>query len=75
MKELLKLFDKCTTETKNKYGWNYECKLNLWGVSCKGKKAARDEALNYFQQYLRDGEYDSLLRVKQQGECKCYKNS
>lgn len=37
------------------------CKLGLWGVSAASESEALREAMHYWQQYLRDGEYDSLL--------------
>lgn len=37
---------------------NYDCIKGLWAVSCADKDRAHGEAINYFAQYYKDGEYD-----------------
>lgn len=49
---------KHATKTKDKYGWNVNCKKGLWGVSGESLEDVEREALHYFMQYLSDGEYD-----------------
>ena len=39
-----------------------KCKKNLWLVDCPTLEQALNEARHYFGQYLRDGEYDDLIR-------------
>ena len=52
-------FSKCINISEN--GRNIECKLGLWGTYSRSPKAAIVEAMSYWQQYYRDGEYSQLL--------------
>ena len=55
--------EKCTNFTFNGDQVTFACKLGLWSVSGHIRQAFRinDEALHYFNQYKKDGEYDKLL--------------
>ena len=57
--QALELFNKCINISEN--GRNIECKLGLWGTYSRSPKAAIVEAMSYWQQYYRDGEYSKLL--------------
>lgn len=52
---------KCTKVKKVKYGYVVSCKLGLWRVQAPTEEEAHREAMQYFQQYFSDGEYDKLL--------------
>lgn len=58
----MSLFERCT-EHKRLRDKTHEihCKLGLWSVSGKNLNDVKREALHYWVQYLRDGEYDELL--------------
>ena len=61
----VKPFDRCT-ETKLIQNGSMEihCKRGLWYVLGRDHKRVKLEALNYWVQYLRDGEYDEILEIK-----------
>lgn len=55
-------FYKCVTKRKRKNGKvSINCKLGLWAVSAPDEDSATIEALRYWQQYARDGEYSSII--------------
>ena len=56
-------FKKCIKTTIEGDRLTVDCKLGLWSVSgpmVDGDKI-NDEALHYFMQYKKDGEYNKLL--------------
>ena len=53
------IFDKCVNRLND--GKTIECKLGLWGVASGSKNRTEAEALHYWRQYFRDGEYNHLL--------------
>lgn len=56
------LFDRCTETKRMKDGsLRIFCKRGLWGVYGTDPARVWSEAYNYFQQYLKDGEYSNLL--------------
>ena len=61
----LKEFYKCVTQRKRKNGkWSINCKMGLWGTESNNKETAMCEALHYWLQYKRDGEYSSIIGGK-----------
>ena len=56
-------FEKCIKTTIEGVSLTVDCKLGLWSVSGHILDAFRinDEAMHYFMQYKKDGEYDKLL--------------
>ena len=56
-------FEKCVKFSIEGDRLNVECKLGLWSVSghISDVSSVNDEALHYFRQYKKDGEYDKLL--------------
>lgn len=42
--------------------WEISCNKGLWAVSASSKSQATLEAMNYFIQYLGDGEYSDMGR-------------
>ena len=58
-------FYRCVTMSKDDDGrTDIDCKLGLWGVSAPTMREAVIEAKSYFQQYLADGEYSSIVGGK-----------
>ena len=56
------LFDRCTETKMMKDGAiQIHCKIGLWSVYGIDHARVQAEALHYFSQYLRDGEYADLL--------------
>jgi hypothetical protein len=55
-------FDTCTTMRTENSITHIDCKLGLWGVSGADCPMLVTEALYYWLQYYRDGEYDELLK-------------
>jgi hypothetical protein len=53
------IFDMCVNRSKD--GKAIDCKLGLWGVASGSKERTESEALHYWIQYFRDGEYNHLL--------------
>lgn len=64
MSQRTKDFHKCTTMTKRNGVIEIECKLGLWSVQGKFMMQVINEALHYFDQYKRDGEYSSIIGGK-----------
>jgi hypothetical protein len=60
-------FDECVDMKATVNGFEINCKLGLWGVSCQnldGLYKLTKEALHYWQQYADDGEYSSIIGGK-----------
>jgi len=60
-------FDDCTNMKTTNAGYEIECKLGLWSVSCfklSEFHKATMEALYYWRQYKDDGEYSSIIGGK-----------
>ena len=55
--------EKCANFTFDGDQVTFACKLGLWSVSGHIRQAfcLNDEALHYFNQYKKDGEYKKLL--------------
>ena len=59
------LFDRCVVVRVAKDGETHiRCRKYLWSVTCRDRETAEREALNYWMQYLTDGEYADLLNEK-----------
>jgi hypothetical protein len=54
-------FEKCVTRSAD----GISCNLGLWSVSGPDVERVECEALHYWFQYFRDGEYNALLRPSQ----------
>lgn len=56
------LFDRCVDVKLLSDGTiEVRCKLGLWSVSGKDGEYVRENAMHYWLQYYRDGEYDGML--------------
>jgi hypothetical protein len=53
------MFDRCVTRSND--GKAINCKLGLWCVASGSKERTESEALHYWMQYFKDGEYNHLL--------------
>lgn len=51
-------FVKCAEYSEKGGVYSYRCSKGLWGVECRDKHQAIQEAYHYFEQYYSDGEYD-----------------
>ena len=57
----MKDFEKCVTYRRNGDRCVIACKLGLWSVEGPFGMALIHEAMHYFEQYKRDGEYRAIL--------------
>lgn len=57
-------FKECTSTLFDGDTWDISCNLGLWSVSAPDQETAQDEALHYFRQYKKDGEYSSIIGGK-----------
>jgi hypothetical protein len=58
-------FDKCVIRSCK--GRSIRCRLGLWAVSAPDAATADREARHYWQQYMADGEYKTLLHPAKEG--------
>ena len=56
---LIDEFDKNTRARVNNGRHTIRCRLGLWVVDAPTLKEARREAMHYFLQYYKDGEYET----------------
>lgn len=60
LEKLLKIafeFEKNVIIKKTKKGWIAECKKGLFSINGNSEDLVRSEAMHYFVQYQKDGEY------------------
>lgn len=60
-------FNACTAANATESGYEIECLLGLWSVSClsfDGSLRLTQEALYYWAQYKSDGEYYKIIGGK-----------
>jgi hypothetical protein len=54
-------FTKCVDETVKNGRVSLKCKLGFWAVEAENSDSVYTEAVHYWQQYARDGEYSSII--------------
>lgn len=70
------LFNKMTTRTRDRYGYTFRCSKGNWSVTAPDYDDAKKEAMHYFQQYLKDGEYDDQLTAPQESSvCRTFERA
>lgn len=57
-------FNACTTYLRRNDRCTISCRMGLWSVEGKYGIKLIDEAMHYWRQYKRDGEYSSIIGGK-----------
>ena len=62
--EMMNSFEKDTVKSYKNGRYQIDCRLGLWGVDAYTSAQAEYEAMHYYAQYKKDGEYDGTFPLK-----------